>query len=223
MKKQIIISIIIVILLLAGLLIYYFFAKEKSDSEKFKEEYEHINGEVINGKKVLSIEIDKENGVKYVSFSELMDVLENGTGIIYFGFPECPWCRNAVPVLIDAAKQMELENIYYFNAHDIRDEKELKDEEIITTKEGTKEYYELVDALDDVLTPYEGLEDENIKRLYFPTTVFVMGGKIVGSHIGTVDSVENPYKKLTKKEETELLKIYKSNIEKIYGVCDSSC
>lgn len=223
MKKTIIIAIVIIILFIFGLALFYIFDKEKGDNIKFKEEYESINNKAINGKKTLSIEIDENSGIKYVSFSELMEVLDSGTGIIYFGFPECPWCRSAIPTLIKAAKEMEVETIYYFNAYDIRDEKELSDGEIVDIKEGSDEYYKLLDKLDEVLTPYDGLNDDSIKRLYFPTTVFVMGGKIVGSHIGTVDSQEDPYKGLTKKEEKELLNIYKTNIEKIYGVCDSSC
>lgn len=224
MKKtfMIILSVLLVVLILFSL--YYFVFKEKPDNLKFKEEYESLNDEVSNsGKKNIDVKIDKDNLMKYSSFKEIMDVLDEGTGIIYFGFPECPWCRNAVPVLIDAAKKNEIGQIYYFDASKIRDVKELKDGKVVTTKEGTKEYYQLVDKLKDVLGPYEGLEDESIKRLYFPTMVFVMGGKVVGTHIGTVDSQKDPYKGLTKKEKEELLKIYENNIEKIYGVCDESC
>jgi len=223
MKKMIVISIVVVLLLILGLGIYYFISKEIPDNVKFKEEYEAINGEKINGKVALTMDIPEENNVKYASFDEIMDVLESGTGVIYFGFPECPWCRNAVPVLIDAVNKMEVDTIYYFNAYEMRDQKELKNGEIITTKEGTKEYYKLVEALDEVLEPYEGLEDDSIKRLYFPTAVFVMGGKIVDAHISTVESQEDPYKGLTEDEEEELFNIYTNAIEKIYGVCDESC
>lgn len=224
MKKtfMIILSVLLVVLILFSL--YYFVFKEKPDNLKFKEEYESLNDEVSNsGKKNIDVKIDEDNLMKYSSFKEIIDVLDEGTGIIYFGFPECPWCRNAVPVLIEAAKKNEIGQIYYFDASKIRDVKELKDGKVVTTKEGTKEYYQLVDKLKDVLGPYEGLEDESIKRLYFPTMVFVMGGKVVGTHIGTVDSQKDPYKVLTKKEKEELLKIYENNIEKIYGVCDESC
>lgn len=224
MKKtfMIILSVLLVVLILFSL--YYFVFKEKPDNLKFKEEYESLNDEVNNsGKKNIDVKIDEDNLMKYSNFKEIMDVLDEGTGIIYFGFPECPWCRNAVPVLIEAAKKNEIGQIYYFDASKIRDVKELKDGKVVTTKEGTKEYYQLVDKLKDVLGPYEGLEDESIKRLYFPTMVFVMGGKVVGTHIGTVDSQKDPYKGLTKKEKEELLKIYENNIEKIYGVCDESC
>lgn len=216
MNKKVVITIIISLILLTILGIYFLVINPK-DNIKFKNEYEKLN----NQKGYLDIEIPKDNNVKYATFDELMEFLNNGTGIIYFGFPECPWCRNALPVLLEAAKENEIHNVYYFNAKPIRDDKELKDGKIKTNKKGTKEYYKLIEKLKDHLGPYEGLENENIKRLYFPTAIFVMGGKIVGTHIGTVDSQEDPTKALTKKQKQELLKIYNQNIKKIYGTCDT--
>lgn len=223
MKKIIIIMLSIFLLGVICFSVYYFILREVPDGARFKEEYESLNGEINNGKKIVDMKIDEDNLMKYSSFEEIMNVLNDGTGIIYFGFPECPWCRNSVPIIIEAAKKNEIGQIYYFDASKIRDVKELKNGKVITTKEGTKEYYKLLDKLKDVLDPYEGLEDESIKRLYFPTMVFVMGGKVVATHTGTVESQKDPYKKLTNKEEKELLKIYEEAIEKIYGVCDESC
>ena len=217
MKKKTIIIITVVLVILIVITGLYFLLNKETDNIKFKQEYESLNSK----KGYLDIEIPKDNNIKYVSFDELMDVLEDGTGIIYFGFPECPWCRNALPVLLEAAKENEIQNVYYFNAKSIRDDKELKDGKIVTNKEGTKEYYELVDRLKYNLGVYEGLEDDSIKRLYFPTVVFVMGGKVVGTHIGTVDSQKDPSKHLTKKQKQELLNIYNENINKIYGTCDT--
>lgn len=219
MKKKIIIIVAIIIVLLIIGITYYIL--NNNDSTKFKNEYEKLN----NQKGYLDITIPKDNNVKYATFDETMDFLNNGTGILYLGFPECPWCRNALPVLLEAAKDNEIENVYYYNAKPIRDEKELKDGKIIIKKEGTKDYYKLVDKLKDHLGPYEGLDDESVKRIYFPTAVFVMGGKVVGIHIGTVDSQKDPSKGLTKKQKQELLDTYNQNIMKIYGTCDtdSSC
>lgn len=213
------------IVLIVGIILYVVFDDSSSrDEKKFKNEYESLNGKKNdNGKKYMSIEIPKDNNVTYADFDKTMEFLENGTGILYLGFPECPWCRNAIPVLIDMAWENEISDIYYFNALSIRDVKELKDGKIVTTKKGTKEYYKLVEKLSDFIGPYEGLEDESIKRIYFPTAVFIQGGKIVGSHIGTVDSQEDPYKALTKSQKKELEKIYTENINKIYGACDDSC
>jgi len=217
MNKKTIITIITILIIFILIISVYFIFYKQTDNIKFKNEYETLN----NQKGYLDIDIPKDNNVKYADFDELMEFLDNGTGIVYFGFPECPWCRNALPVLLKAAKENEISNVYYFNAKSIRDEKELKDGKIVTKKKGTKEYYELIDRLKDHLGVYEGLEDNNLKRLYFPTAVFVMGGKIVGTHIGTVDSQEDPSKHLTKKQEKELMKIYNENIKKIYGTCDT--
>jgi len=198
---------------------------DNTDAKRFKEEYESLNDTVreSDGATYNNVSIPLENPMKYVTALEASEIIKNKTGIIYIGANWCPWCRNAVPIIIEAAKKNEIGQIYYFDASKIRDVKELKNGKVITTKEGTKEYYKLLDKLKDVLDPYEGLKDENIKRLYFPTMVFVMGGKVVATHTGTVESQKDPYKKLTNKEEKELLKIYEEAIEKIYGVCDESC
>ena len=112
--------------------------EENSDALKFKQEYESLN-EVRNGEKeYTSITIPDDNPMIYSSYEDIEKIITNGTGVIYFGFPKCPWCRNAVPVLIDAAKEVGLDKIYYFNALEIRDIKSLdQDGNIITEKEGT--------------------------------------------------------------------------------------
>lgn len=216
-KKKVILIILLFVVCVFAMLIMYFCLNKETDSIKFKNEYESLNSK----EKYIDVKIPEDNNVKYASFKDVMNVLDSGTGIIYFGFPECPWCRNALPVLLKAASDNEVQNFYYYNALSIRDEKELKDGKIVTNKKGTDEYYELLDKLSDVIGPYQGLNDDSIKRLYFPTAVFVMGGKIVGFHEGTVDSQKDPSKHLTSEQEKELLNIYNENIEKIYGVCDT--
>ncbi len=218
------IAIILGIFIIIGLILYFVLDNQATDARKFKNEYESLNDqENANGQKYPTVSIAQDNPVKYASFEEIMEVLDSKTGIIYFGFPECPWCRNIVPILLETAQENEIDTVYYFNAKSMRDEKELKDGQIVTTKEGTDEYYQLVDKLKDYLSPYEGLNDENLKRLYFPTVVFVMGGKIVGIHEGTVESQTNPYKSLSKDQAQELKEIYTNNINEIYGICDKSC
>lgn len=198
----------------------------KSDALKFKEEYEKYNNtKDASGQEYVNVSIDEDNIMYYASFDEIKELLTSGTGVIYFGIPMCPWCRNAVPVLVNAASSTGLDKIYYFNAYEIRDKKSLdEDGKIITEKEGTKEYYELVSLLQDVLPVYDGLNDENIKRLYFPTVIFVRDGKIVGTHMDTVSSQENPLVPLNDEQTKELTNIYVSNIMKVLDdACDKSC
>lgn len=230
MKKKIVIgsAILLICLLVGG---SFLFLKEKdtisSDEKKFKKEYEAVNGVVNekNNKEALSLNIPEDNNIEYITADDVIKKLQEGTSVIYFGFPECPWCRNLVPVLLDAAKDYN-RTVYYFNALSIRDTKHLDDDgNIVTDKDGTKEYQKIVDLLKDYLGEYEGLNDSSIKRLYFPTVAFVKDGKIVDVHIGVVESQKDPYKGLTKKQRSELEDILDKHFSSLVETCekDSKC
>ena len=95
---------------------------------------------------------------------------------------------------------------------------------IVTDEAGTKEYEELVKLMYDQLPVYDGLNDDTIKRLYFPTVVFVKNGEIIGLHSSTVDSQEDPYVSLTDDQHNELKKIYSDYFNKVFDiVCDDAC
>ena len=196
------------------------------DAAQFKTEYEEYNGKTTsNGKEYLNIELPEVNPIVYASYEEVMDVLENGTGVIYFGYPTCPWCRNVVPVLLESAKENRVKEILYFNAKEYRDTlrlNELGEIEVVTeAKEG---YAELVAALGEHASVYEGLNDDSIKRLYFPTVVFVKEGEVIAFHEGSVDSQEDPYIGLDEEQVKELKKIYKDGfIRALREVCDEKC
>lgn len=226
MKKNGIKLLIIFLIILICIITFITVKKNRvtKDEKSFKKEYERYNGYTNPGsdKKYFDVNIEEKNGIKYLDDDEVIDMLQNKTGIIYFGFPTCPWCRSMIEVLLDAKDSTNQKNIYYYNALDIRDEKVLEDGKVKTTKKGKKNYYKILDILGDKASVYEGLEDDSIKRLYFPTVVFVRNGKIVGIHISTVDSQEDPYKKLNKKQKAELKKIYTMGIAKMNGKeCDS--
>lgn len=197
--------------------------KKENDISKFKEEYEEYNNKKNDsGTEYLNVEVSTKNNVKYSSYDEVFSLLENGTGVIYFGFPTCPWCRNLVPVLLDSQLEAGLDKIYYLNNKEDRDTKVLENGKIITEKEGTDNYKKLLEKLDPVLGEYKELEDSSIKRLYFPTVIFVKDGKIVDSHIGTVSSQENPYIALTESQYNELKEDLTDKMLKTI-TCDSAC
>ena len=179
MKNNIKIIILAILIIISCITIYI--KNNQNDEIKFKNEYERLNEkETKQGKKYLNVNINKKNKTKYASFEEIENILTNKSGVIYFGFPECPWCRNIIEPLLEAAQETEVNQIYYFNALNIRDEKHLNDnKEIITDKEGTQEYKKLIEIMYNELGEYEGLNDKTIKRLYFPTVVFIKDGKIL--------------------------------------------
>lgn len=200
------------------------YTNEETDAIKFKEEYETLNDKK-DSNEYINVDIDKENPIVYADAEEVIDLIKNDTAVIYFGFPECPWCRNAIPVLLDAAKELGIEKIYYYNALSIRDKKSLDENgDIVVEDEGTKEYEELVELLYDYLTIYDGLNDNTIKRLYFPTVLFVKDGEVIGLHISTVETQENPYNELTKEQYEELKTIYYDYLNKTFEIfCDEAC
>lgn len=195
------------------------------DATRFKEEYETLNGKDNgHGGNHLEISIAKDNPMEYVDYTRIKQLLTNGTGVIYFGFPECPWCRNLIPTLIDTANEMNVKNILYFNNKAERDIKSLDESgNIITKTEGSDDYYELLELMEGHTSVYDGLNDESIKRLYFPTVVFVKDGEIVGFHEGTVDSQEDASVYVDAEQQKELKKILKENFEKLYPqACSTS-
>lgn len=87
------------------------------------------------------------------------------TFVIYFGFARCPWCRDLMPVLNEAAKKTGNKTVYYA---DTRANKEWK------SNIDMDDYDLLVDMAFDYL-PYD---ENNIKHLDAPTVYFVKAGKI---------------------------------------------
>lgn len=197
----------------------------ESDAFKFKKEYESLNGkENEKGKDYVSVKIPDENPMVYASIDTILDIIQD-EGIIYFGFDECPWCRNALPVLIEAANEKEVEKIYYFDIKDIRDELELNEDGTVNTiKEKSADYQKIYDALYDSLSEYEGMEDASLKRLYAPTVFFIKHGKVVDMHESTVDSQADPSVEMTPSQKAELKSIYIKGIEAVQKeVCDLKC
>lgn len=233
MEKKIIIRWVLSILLFTILGIGYALhvndfssVKGSKDAVKFKKEYESLNGQKRKGQNYtnMNVTIPSDNPIVYASEKQVLNLLEKGTGILYFGFPDCPWCRNVVPVLVDTAQTEGIDTIYYYNAKEDRDEKRLVGGKVEVVKKGSAFYGKLMDKLGNKASIYDGLQDENIKRLYFPTVLFVKNGEIVLMHEGTVSSQIDPLVRLNQKQETELRKIFIDGMNAIYGeVCDDKC
>lgn len=239
MNKQKLIIILLPILCLCMAIISYISVTNlNTDAIKFKKEYESLNDTKVNNKKYKKVEINKNNPIKYSNYDEIIDVIKNKTGVIYLGFPECPWCRNAVPVLLDVARNNNIDTIYYLNILNERDSYVVKDGKIEYAKDdkgndikGTDGYLKLLKVLDkeleDYVIEFEGKEyNTNSKRIYAPTVIFVREGKVIGLHVSTVSSQTDPYKDLTKKQYKELYDEYSSYVSSMNSSScpiDSSC
>lgn len=204
------------ILLLAGILLS---GCSSQTTNAFKEEHESLNNEkTSSGKDYMDVTIPDDHRFVYAEEDALLELLQNGTGVVYFGFPQCPWCRNAVPVIDEAAKAVNLEEIYYLNVYDIRDKKSLDSNgTIVTETEGSDLYNQILDILGDTLPEYQDLGDPSLRRIYVPLVMVIVEGEVVASHLSTVDSQEDPYVPLTQEQHDELYTIYTEMFSNIPG------
>ncbi len=106
--------------------------------------------------------VPMDNVFVYKSETEIIDILENGSGIIYLGFPECPWCQSYVVYLNEVARDNGIENIYYLNIKEMR-------------ANNTENYQKIVSLIDSLLS----VDENGNKRIYVPQVVFVKKGEII--------------------------------------------
>jgi len=221
-NKIILTLIIIVSVLVLGGCVYSIMKNDisETDAVKFRNEYMKLNDQIneMNGKSYVNVTLSDTNTFKYITEKKAVDLLENGTGVIYFGFSTCPWCRSLVSTLASVAEEKN-ETIYYLDVLDIRSSFEIKEGELKKIKDGTDGYYEILELLDEeldefIFTDEAGNQfDTNEKRLYAPTLVAFKEGEITDIHVGTVDSQEFGYDELTEKQIKELEKIVEKLIE----------
>ena len=150
MKKNIIVPLSILVLLIIAGLTYFFLIKKEEvtpDNVKFAKEYTKIS---------------EDNLFKYKTLEEVNKILTKGTGVVYLGFPECPWCQEYVKYIDEVSKSVGLDKVYYSNILDDR-------------KNDAEEYKETVKILSDYLSN----DDEGNKRVYVPSVIVVSSGKIV--------------------------------------------
>ena len=220
MKKKNNIYLILTVLVVLIVLTFVVLANtNSSDAIKFKREYESLNGTVrqSDGEKYNSITIPKDNPIKYIDCKEALDVLEKEQAIIYVGAEWCPWCRNAVPVLFEVAKDYNVDTIYYLNLDDEKSQYEIKNGKLTKTTNGSESYYKLLEKLSDRLNDYTIKDDNgntlntNEKRIYMPYVIAVKDGNVVSDKVGTIslEEEQTKYSEFTKSAKCDINKIKK--------------
>lgn len=187
MKKKLLLFIpVIFVLILVGCQ-----KEEITDAEKFAQEYTQVT---------------EYNYYVYRDSEEIIKILEHGTGVVYLGFPECPWCQAYVPMLDEVADIEGLEKIYYLNIYEDR-------------KNNTEDYQKIVEIIKDYLQ----YDEEGNKRIYVPAVIFVLDGEIIGFDDETsydTKGLDNP-EDYWNEEETSDLK--KRLAEMISQIVDNKC
>lgn len=208
---------------------------QKTDAEKFKEEYESFNDKENDYFKYRNLSIDEENPFIYTTAEELVKKIENKeTFFVYFGDPECPWCRSVIEEAIKSANENNVKKIYYVRVWDgfhneiLRDVYELEDGKPVLKSKGTDAYYKLLNYFDELLDNYTLTDDnENTietgeKRIFAPNFISVKNGKAEKIIQGISQKQEDFNSELT----DEVIKDEKEIFENFYGksnVCTDKC
>lgn len=142
--------------------------------------------------------------------TEAIEMIENGTGILFFESDECPWCKKARPILEEVAKENGI-NVYSANIQNIKSNPR-------ENKEGTKEYKQILKLLDEYLNEYldESGNSFGEKRVYIPDVYAIKNGKVLEHNLGTVESDTDKDMEMTEEQKEELKNIYQKMIDKIY-------
>ena len=185
----------IIIVILVGIIIFLLVnntGNEKSvetDATRFAEEYTSV---------------DENNRFKYATMDEVINTLEDGTGIVYLGFPECKWCQQYVVYLNELAEDRNISQIMYYNIRQDR-------------QDNTEDYQTIVNLLKDYLTD----DEEGNPRIYVPAVIFMSNGEIIGFDDETAydtNGYDDPSEYWTEEEVNDLKDRLNSYLDKS-GIC----
>ena len=179
-----------------------------SDAVISAEDVRHFKKELedLNEKNDIKVSVSDSSRVVVSNEDDILN-LENG--IVVFGWPSCPWFRNAIEPLLEFSAE-EKATIYYLDIKDIRDKKELQQDTVVTVEEGSTGYHAILEKFHDILNPYKTLGIDSIKRISSPTVLFIEHGKAIHKVASTVASQTDGHVALTPEQKQELKARYKA-------------
>lgn len=116
-----------------------------------------------------------DNVFVYRNSQEILDILDKGSGVIFFCDPSSAWCQYYAPYLDKAAKNKRVEKVFYYNIAGGS-----KDEDI---------YHQIAKKVNTFLPDFQK------DTISVPLVVFVNKGTIVAVDLETADGnvpAENP-------------------------------
>ncbi len=191
MKKKLIIIVSAIIIIGGGILLYFVLNNKNNENDNVRFAKEYADSQV-----------GEDNVFVYKNIDEIINILKYGTGVVYLGFPECPWCQAYVKYLNETAKDANIEKIYYFNILEDR-------------KNNTEKYQEIVSILGDNLQR----DDEGNLKVFVPNVSFVVNGKIIGNDYETsldTKGFEKPSDYWTEEEVSELENTLSGYMKEVY-------
>lgn len=167
--------------------------------------------------------LTEENHFYYAKKEGLESFFAHGTGMIFLGFPECPWCQDYVVYLEEVLSESEAKCAYY---------------NIYTDKKQDRDFYDTIAqyCIDLNKTGEEIIQydEEGLKVIYMPLVLFIEEGKIIAfdhetcmensEEISLEDYWTSEKKEALKERLTPLVKQVKEKQDELNAQgCDTGC
>jgi len=107
--------------------------------------------------------VENDNLFIFADATDILDITNGRSGVILMGFPSNKWMNNYADILNDAAKEVGIDKIYYYDFQKDREE-----------SNGTYE------TIVNKLKVYAPVNDEGIQDISAPTVVIVKNGDVIG-------------------------------------------
>lgn len=159
MKKTTWITLSIIALLVIGGSLAYVYQSQQNNEQT-------INDSSVSDAEKFRLEYPQaavDNRYVYASSEQVISTLEEGSGIVYLGFPECPWCQSLVPMIDEAAAAEGIDEVYYLDIREMRED-------------GSSNY----DALVAYLKEYLETDENGQPRIFVPDVTAVKDGEVMG-------------------------------------------
>ena len=168
-------------------------------------------------------QLPEENAFYYIEKDGVETLLLHGTGILFLGFPECPWCQAYLPQLNEVLLANDAKAAYYNIYKDKTDDRTFYDQ--IASD---------IESINDTGTPIIQYNNEGKQVIYMPLVLFVKNGRITAynNETSTTDSkviqpadywTEDKKSALKAVLDTSVAEIKAAQVENEAKGCDNGC
>lgn len=213
MKKQILNSILIGTLMLAGCSSST--AATTGSPSASAETEQNLSSEYT--------ELPEENNFYYMEKDAVETLLLHGTGILFLGFPECPWCQAYVPQLNEVLASNDAKAAYYNIYKDKTEDRTFYDQIAAD-----------VESINDTGSQIIQYNNDGKQVIYMPLVLFIKNGRIIAynNETSTTDSkVIQPADYWTEEKKSALKALLNTSVAEIHAAqleneakgCDNGC
>jgi len=168
-------------------------------------------------------ELPEDNNFYYMEKDAVETLLLHGTGILFLGFPECPWCQAYLPQLNTVLQANDAKAAYYNIYKDKTEDRTFYDQ---IAKD--------IESINDTGSAIIQYNNDGKQVIYMPLVLFIKNGRIVAynNETSTEDSsVIKPADYWTEEKKAALASVLNTETAEIRAAqkeneskgCDNGC